>query len=218
MLFTGLVAAVLSATTNGADGGNSSLAGLWGLAVLVPTLAVEVRRLRDAGFRWGHAFWGLIPFAGLIILGALNAQPSRTHVPAGGDPPRSSPLATLGWGKFTSKNLLDLAPPNALVQMQQMHTVSTTSFYPLLPNPARRLSIGPAFAGTRITVGLAASLTSIPQRSFRLQVDGCRCATSRGEFPGSLWELLRGRARSEIAGCWMSRTRNAARWPQRSDQ
>lgn len=83
MLFTGLVAVVLSATTNGADGGNSSLAGLWGLAVLVPTLAVEVRRLRDAGFRWGHAFWGLIPFAGLIILGVLNAQPSRTHVPAG---------------------------------------------------------------------------------------------------------------------------------------
>ena len=31
----------------------SLLAGLWGIAVLLPYLAVAVRRLRDAGYGWG---------------------------------------------------------------------------------------------------------------------------------------------------------------------
>ena len=35
----------------------SLLAGLWGVAVLLPNLAVAVRRLRDAGYGWGHLFW-----------------------------------------------------------------------------------------------------------------------------------------------------------------
>jgi hypothetical protein len=67
-----------------------------------------------------------------------------------GDPLRSSPLSALGWIKFTSKNLLALAPANALLQLQRMHAVSTTSFYPVLPNPARRLSIGPTFAASQL--------------------------------------------------------------------
>jgi uncharacterized membrane protein YhaH (DUF805 family) len=46
----------------------SSLAGLWSIAVLVPTLAVAVRRLRDAGRSWAELFWLLLPIAGLIIL------------------------------------------------------------------------------------------------------------------------------------------------------
>jgi uncharacterized membrane protein YhaH (DUF805 family) len=53
------------------------LAALWGLVVLLPSLAVQVRRLRDAGFGWGHVFWVLLPVAGLIILAALSAQPSQ---------------------------------------------------------------------------------------------------------------------------------------------
>jgi hypothetical protein len=67
-----------------------------------------------------------------------------------GDPLRSSPLHTLGWRKFTSSNLLDLAPANALIQMQHMHAIARTSLYPLLPNPARRLFIGPTFAASRL--------------------------------------------------------------------
>src|SRR3954453_16151521 len=46
----------------------SSLAGLWGIAVLLPTLDVTVRRLRDAGYGWGHVFWLLVPIAGIIVL------------------------------------------------------------------------------------------------------------------------------------------------------
>ncbi|MEO6532068.1 MAG: DUF805 domain-containing protein [Pseudolysinimonas sp.] len=48
--------------------GYASFAGLWGIAVLLPTLAVTVRRLRDAGRGWGELFWVLLPIAGIIIL------------------------------------------------------------------------------------------------------------------------------------------------------
>jgi len=72
-----------------------SLGSLWGLAVLVPTLAVCVRRLRDAGYGWGHLLWLLIPGVGLIILAVLCAQPTvgsgatgaHPDVPPLGTPP-----------------------------------------------------------------------------------------------------------------------------------
>jgi len=56
-LFTILVASALNlfAVIRIGDDANlgSLLAGLWGLAILLPTLAVAVRRLRDAGPRLG---------------------------------------------------------------------------------------------------------------------------------------------------------------------
>lgn len=58
-------------------GYGSGLAGLWGIAVLLPTLAVAVRRLRDAGRRWPELFWILLPIVGLIILIVHLADPSR---------------------------------------------------------------------------------------------------------------------------------------------
>lgn len=48
----------------------------WGFAVLLPSLAVSVRRLRDAGYAWPMIFLGLIPLVGLIILIVLYSQPS----------------------------------------------------------------------------------------------------------------------------------------------
>jgi uncharacterized membrane protein YhaH (DUF805 family) len=54
-----------------------SLAAVWGIAVLLPTLAVTVRRLRDTGYPWGHILWLLLPAAGVIILIVLCAQPTR---------------------------------------------------------------------------------------------------------------------------------------------
>ena len=70
----------------------SSLAGLWSLAVLLPSLAVTVRRLRDAGYQWGHIFWLLLPVAGVIVLIVLCAQPTRHSVgtTAAGAPPAES--------------------------------------------------------------------------------------------------------------------------------
>jgi uncharacterized membrane protein YhaH (DUF805 family) len=59
----------------------SLLAGVWGVAVLLPYLAVAVRRLRDAGYGWGHLFWLLVPIAGIFVLITLWAQPTKA-VPA----------------------------------------------------------------------------------------------------------------------------------------
>ena len=51
---------------------------LWllGLAALVPSLAVMVRRLRDAGFHWAWIFLSLAPFGSIALL-IFCAQPSK---------------------------------------------------------------------------------------------------------------------------------------------
>ncbi len=58
----------------------SVLTGLWALAVLLPTLAVMVQRLRDAGLGWPHLLWILVPVAGIILLLVLLALPSKATV------------------------------------------------------------------------------------------------------------------------------------------
>ena len=47
------------------------------LAILVPTIALSVRRLRDAGFHWALIFVAFIPFVGGIALMVLLAMPSK---------------------------------------------------------------------------------------------------------------------------------------------
>lgn len=61
------------------DGGSVGgiLTGIWSIGVLLPSLAVAVRRLRDAGDHWGHIFWLLLPVAGLVVLIVLWAKPTR---------------------------------------------------------------------------------------------------------------------------------------------
>ncbi len=54
----------------------ATVAGLWSIAVLLPTLAVSVRRLRDAGRQWTELFWILLPIAGLIVLIVRFCEPS----------------------------------------------------------------------------------------------------------------------------------------------
>lgn len=44
------------------------LTSLYSLAVLVPGLAIMVRRLRDAGKHWGWLFISLVPLVGAIVL------------------------------------------------------------------------------------------------------------------------------------------------------
>jgi uncharacterized membrane protein YhaH (DUF805 family) len=84
-LFNLLVAAALNFFNVIRIGDNaylgSLLAGLWGVAVLLPNLAVTVRRLRDAGYGWGHLFWILVPIAGIFVLIAFLAQPTKPVVP-----------------------------------------------------------------------------------------------------------------------------------------
>ena len=82
ILFTVLVAAALNVFSVIPVGDGSSLgailSGLWSIATLLPTLAVGVRRLRDAGYAWQNLFWILVPIAGLIVLAIYAAKPSQS--------------------------------------------------------------------------------------------------------------------------------------------
>ncbi|GAA2085422.1 hypothetical protein GCM10009840_23160 [Pseudolysinimonas kribbensis] len=98
-LFGALVSAALNSlnvlTPEGTVYLGSSLSGLWGLATLLPMLAVTVRRLRDAGFGWGHIFWVLLPVAGVVVLVVLLAQRS-TAAAAPTGVPRAPTAAAAG--------------------------------------------------------------------------------------------------------------------------
>jgi len=52
------------------------LIGLAGLALILPSLAVTVRRLRDAGYPWGLIFLVFVPFGAIVLL-VLCAQQSK---------------------------------------------------------------------------------------------------------------------------------------------
>ena len=46
------------------------------LAILVPTLALSVRRLRDAGFHWAFIFLRFAPMGGIALM-ILHAMPTK---------------------------------------------------------------------------------------------------------------------------------------------
>ena len=50
------------------------------LAILVPTLALSVRRLRDAGFHWAFIFLRFAPMGGIALL-ILHAMPTKESEP-----------------------------------------------------------------------------------------------------------------------------------------
>jgi uncharacterized membrane protein YhaH (DUF805 family) len=86
ILFTSLVSSALGAlnlaTPSGVIAIGSSLASVWAIATVVPTLAVAVRRLRDAGRRWTELFWLLLPIAGLIVIIIRLCEPPKAAGPA----------------------------------------------------------------------------------------------------------------------------------------
>lgn len=49
---------------------------IYGLAVLIPSLAIAIRRLHDTGKSGWFVLLGLIPFVGAIILIVFYIQPS----------------------------------------------------------------------------------------------------------------------------------------------
>ena len=53
----------------------------YGIAAVLPCIAVAVRRLRDAGYHWAYIFIPLIPFVGIFILIFLLCQPTKVEVP-----------------------------------------------------------------------------------------------------------------------------------------
>lgn len=64
----------------------SSLAAVWSFVVLLPSLAVTVRRLRDAGHKWTELFWLLLPIAGVIILIVRLCDPTVPLAPQASAP------------------------------------------------------------------------------------------------------------------------------------
>jgi uncharacterized membrane protein YhaH (DUF805 family) len=49
----------------------------WIVAILLPTIAIGVRRLRDAGYHWAWLFLGLVPIVGGIVLIVFLTQPTK---------------------------------------------------------------------------------------------------------------------------------------------
>ena len=49
----------------------------YGMAAILPGIAITVRRLRDAGCNWLYIFIPLIPFVGIFILIFLLCQPTE---------------------------------------------------------------------------------------------------------------------------------------------
>lgn len=55
----------------------TGLLGLWYLAVLIPSIAIQVRRLHDANFRGWWVLLNLIPFLGQIAVFIFTLLPSN---------------------------------------------------------------------------------------------------------------------------------------------
>ena len=53
----------------------------YGIAAFLPSIALTVRRLRDAGYNWPYIFVAFIPFVGGIILIVLLCKPTKVEYP-----------------------------------------------------------------------------------------------------------------------------------------
>ena len=53
----------------------------YGVAAFLPSIALTVRRLRDAGYNWPYIFVAFIPFVGWIILIVLLCKPTKVEYP-----------------------------------------------------------------------------------------------------------------------------------------
>ena len=54
----------------------------YGVAAVLPGIALTVRCLRDAGYNWPYIFISLIPSVGIFILIFLLCQPTEVEVPS----------------------------------------------------------------------------------------------------------------------------------------
>ena len=61
MLFTGIVGTILGYVI-------PDFSWIWSLAILIPSLAIEFRRLHDVGKSGWWILWNLLPLIGQIIL------------------------------------------------------------------------------------------------------------------------------------------------------
>lgn len=87
ILFVALGNALLSAfnvsSTDGTLYLGTTLASVWSIATLLPTLAVTARRLHDTGRRATQLWWLLVPLAGLIVIAIHCAEPTKSSTESG---------------------------------------------------------------------------------------------------------------------------------------
>ena len=83
-IYTVFLSAVMDSVSDSASEATFMVLGLviiiyaiFYLAILVPTLALSVRRLRDAGFHWAFIFLRFAPMVGGIALLILLAMPTK---------------------------------------------------------------------------------------------------------------------------------------------
>ncbi|MFB9990815.1 DUF805 domain-containing protein [Deinococcus oregonensis] len=75
------------------------LAGIYGLAVFIPSLAVGIRRLHDTGRSGWWLLITLVPFVGSIVLLIFNvtdSQPGNNQW--GANPKGTAPVQSGAWG------------------------------------------------------------------------------------------------------------------------
>ena len=53
----------------------------YGVAMVLPGIAITVRRLRDAGYNWPYIFVPFIPVVGFIIYIVLLCKPTKVEYP-----------------------------------------------------------------------------------------------------------------------------------------
>ena len=73
-----LIETVLNSETGGAL--STAFAGLmviYYIAILLPSLAIQVRQLRDGGYHWALLFLYLVPLFGCFILFIFYCQPTK---------------------------------------------------------------------------------------------------------------------------------------------
>ncbi len=61
---------------------------IWSLAILLPTVAVAIRRLHDVGKSWVWYLWNLLPVVGQIILIVQFCKDGEEEANAWGESPK----------------------------------------------------------------------------------------------------------------------------------
>lgn len=78
-LFAAVVGTSIAGIDMAINGHGTNLPLVWSLGTLLPSLAVTVRRFRDAGYGWGSLFLALLPVLGAIIIIVMLCQPSEVN-------------------------------------------------------------------------------------------------------------------------------------------
>lgn len=86
-----IIVSIVVAIVSSAVLGNSVLSYIYVLAVLLPSLAVAVRRLHDTGKSGGWIFISLVPLVGFIILLVFLASEGERQNNAHGADPKLAP-------------------------------------------------------------------------------------------------------------------------------